>query len=74
MVLYTTMPLEEVLKGSEAEIKKGEYLQLPFSRGIIEVQLISASTAKIVRLLSNDPSDYLHPGFQPGTELQLKWD
>ena len=73
MVLYTTMPLEEVLRAPETDIKKGGYLQIPYSKGYIEVMLTSASTAKIVRLLSNELDDYLHPKLQPGTEIQLKW-
>lgn len=72
MVLYTPIPLEEVLRDGK-EVQKADYIQIPFSRGIIEVQLISASTAKVVRLLSNDVNDYLHPKLQPGTEIQLKW-
>lgn len=72
MVLYTTMPMEEVFNERKSEQKK-DYMQIPFSRGIIEVQLTSASTAKVVRLLSNDVNDYLHPKLQPGTEIRMQW-
>jgi hypothetical protein len=71
VILYTTIPLEEIFKEDE---KKAEYIQIPYSRGIIEVELISASTAKIVRLISRDLNDYLQPQFQPGTEIKLKWE
>ncbi|NMB35407.1 MAG: hypothetical protein GX989_03850 [Firmicutes bacterium] len=71
MILYTTVPLEEIFKEST---KKTEYIQIPYSRGIIEVELISASRAKIVRLISRDLNDYLLPQLQPGTEIGLKWD
>lgn len=71
MILYTAMPLEEIFKESD---KKVEYVQIPFSRGIIEVEIISASRAKIVRLISRDLNDYLQPQLQPGNEIRLKWD
>lgn len=73
MVLYTPVPLEEILK-NPAEKKQGDYLQIPFARGTIEVELTSPSTAKIVRLLSSDINDYLHPALQPGVEIKLKWE
>lgn len=71
MIIYTTVPLEEIFKEST---DKAEYLQIPYSKGIIEVELISASKAKIVRLISRDLNDYLQPRFQPGTEIELKWE
>ncbi|MGI5823134.1 MAG: YlzJ-like family protein [Dethiobacteria bacterium] len=71
MIIYTTIPLEEIFKESA---DKTEYLQLPYSKGIIEVELISASKAKIVRLISHDLNDYLQPRLQPGTEIRLKWE
>ena len=71
VTLYTAMPFEEIFKKSE---EKAEYIQIPFSRGIIEVELISASRAKIVRLISRDLNDYLQPQLQPGVEIGLKWD
>ena len=71
MILYTTIPLEEIFKEKE---KKEEYIQIPYGRGIIEVELISASRAKIVRLISHDLNDYLQPQLQPGTEIKLKWE
>lgn len=71
MFFYTTLPLEEIFQ--EKEIRE-KYIQIPFSRGLVEVELISASKAKIVRLISRDPNDYLQPGLQPGAEIGLKWD
>ena len=71
MILYTPLPLEIVMKGSEEY--RPSYLQIPFSRGYIEVELISPVSAKIIRLLSNNLNDYLHPHFQPGKQIRLKW-
>lgn len=71
MILYTMIPLEEIFKEDDKIV---ECLQIPYSKGIIEVELISASKAKIVRLISRDLNDYLQPQFQPGTEIKLKWE
>ena len=73
MVLYTPLPLEEIFN-NPSEKKQAGYMQIPFARGTIEVELTSASTAKIVRLLSSDINDYLHPALQPGVEIKLKWE
>jgi hypothetical protein len=72
MILYTPIPPEIVMKGSEEH--KPVYFQVPFSRGFIEVEITSNNSAKIVRLNSRDLNDYLHPDFQPGKEIRLKWD
>ncbi len=72
MVLYTPIPLEEIFREQVTEQKKNR-LQLPFARGTIEVELLSASTGRIVRLISSDINDYLHPDLQPGKEIELKW-
>ncbi|NLC11312.1 MAG: hypothetical protein GX767_03540 [Firmicutes bacterium] len=74
MVLYTPIPLEEIFYDSSEEKKTAAYIQLPYSRGTIEVELLSVSTAKIVRLISSDLSDYLHPQLQPGNTIKLKWE
>ena len=71
MILYTPLPPEIVMKGAEEH--KPSYLQIPFSRGFIEIELITPTSAKIVRLLSSDLNDYLHPHLQPGNEIKLRW-
>lgn len=77
MVLYTPIPLEEVLAEKEFTQKKpmeGDLLQISYERGIIELQMTSAITAKVVRLHTYVLEDYLHPSFQPGVEIKLKWE
>ena len=71
MILYTTMPLEEVL--DETEENRGEYLEIPYNNGIIEIELTSASTAKVARLRSSNINDYLDPRLQPGAEIRIQW-
>jgi len=70
LILYTPLPLEIVMKDADY---KPSYLQIPFSRGFIEVELISPVSAKVVRILSNDLNDYLQPHLQPGSEIKLRW-
>lgn len=71
MILYTPMLLEEVLK--ETEENRGEYLEIPYNNGIIEIELTSASTAKVARLRSSNINDYLDPRLQPGAEIRIQW-
>ncbi len=71
MILYTPMPLEEVL--DETEENRGEYLEIPYNNGIIEIELTSASTAKVARLRSSNINDYLDPRLQPGAEIRIQW-
>ncbi len=72
MVLYTPIPLEDVL--ADREEQKGGILKIPYKGGIIEVEMTSAVTAKIIRLHSSAINDYLQPHFQPGSEIKLKWE
>ena len=72
MVLYTPVPLEEVL--ADKVEQSGDLLSVPYHGGIIEVEMTSAVTAKIVRLHSNTVNDYLQPHLQPGKEIKLKWE
>jgi hypothetical protein len=73
LILYTPLPPELVLENT-GEKHKPSYLQIPFSRGFMEVELTSPTTARIVRLISCDLNDYLQPHFQPGREIRLKWE
>ena len=71
MILYTPQPENMMNDGADY---KPSYFQIPYSRGFIEVEFSSLTTAKIVRLMSNDLNDYLRPGFQPGDEIKLTWE
>ena len=71
MILYTPIPLEEVW--AEKESGPGNLWEIPYERGVIEVQMTSASTAKIIRLRTHTLNDFLHPSLQPGKEIRLKW-
>lgn len=72
MVLYTPIPLEDVF--AKKEEQSGGILKIPYQSGIIEVEMTSAVTAKIIRLHSSAINDYLQPHLQPGAEIKLKWE
>ena len=69
MILYTAMPLEAVLEGMESY--RPEHLELDHPRGKIIVERISPTQARVVRLISPCPQDYLDPKTQPGTIISL---
>ncbi len=73
MVLYTPIPLEHILAENDAQ-QAGDILKIPYNGGIIEVEMTSAVTAKIIRLYSHSINDYLQPHLQPGSEIKLKWE
>jgi len=65
MILYTTMAKELVLEGFEDNVP--EYEEIHGLGGIIlQVEPLGFGQAKIVRLISSNPEDYLNPAFQPG--------
>jgi hypothetical protein len=69
-VLYTVVPLEDVLEGLEKEPSPTMVLNL---RGYsLEVELLEGLQARVVRLFSTDPEHYLLPHCQPGAVIKLK--
>lgn len=66
MVLYTIYPPEVVLQAAE-ESKPG-YFTVDFEGRTFVLELVDGQ-ARLVRLLSMDPSDYLNPLWQPGTKV-----
>ncbi len=66
MLLYTPLPAEQVLEGSDKEINIEEINY----KGIkIQVEDINGKNYKIMRLISSNPNDYLNPEFQPGNMI-----
>ncbi|MGB9813570.1 MAG: YlzJ-like family protein [Thermovenabulum sp.] len=71
MILYTTMPMEIIMEGFDKvninykEINVKENLRL-----IIEP--IDNFSAKVIRIISSDPMDYLNPEYQPGNIILFK--
>jgi hypothetical protein len=71
MTLYTIMPFEKVFEGF-AEYSP-EYLELDVNGMTMQVEMISPNRAKIVRLFSPIPADYLNPNYSPGSLIELPY-
>lgn len=69
MIHHTVLPAELIFEGNETF--SPEYVTMPFERGQVVVEPLSATTGRIVQLVSSDIQDYLNPQFQPGTIVEL---
>ncbi len=66
MVLYTIYPQETIFQVEEAR----NYLTVEVDNRVFVIELTDGQ-ARIVRLISHDPRDYLNPHWQPGTKLNF---
>ena len=69
MILYTVYPVEEVLQ--ELWEKSRDFREISVEGLRVVVEPISMTEAKIVRIISTDPQDYLNPLFAPGNILRF---
>jgi len=69
-MLWTIMPLNVVMDGSE--LHQPIYTEIPWKSGVLLVEETGQSAARVVRLLSTDPADYLEPAVQPGRIIEYK--
>ncbi len=67
MILYTPLPIELVTKGIEDLPKTQE---LTYHGVLMEVKPLSFGSAKIVKVISTDPKDYLK--YTPGEIIQYE--
>ena len=58
-MLWTVMPLETVMDGSETF--EPVYQEVPWKSGTLLVEETGQNTARVVRLISTDANDYLDP-------------
>ena len=67
-MLYSILPPEAVWEGftGTRQWRQAEYRGIP-----LLVEERAGGPARLERLLSTDPQDYLDPGLQPGLELKL---
>jgi hypothetical protein len=61
--LYTPLPAEQVLEGSDKNINMKE---INYKGVMMQVEVINERDYKIMRIISSDPNDYLNPELQPG--------
>ena len=64
MILWTPLPLEQVLEESHQASPAIEEVLIEGKR--LQVESLDGHRARVVRLLSLDPADYLDPRWQPG--------
>lgn len=69
MILWTPMPMEMVLDGIDGPSRPS--LEVKHHGRTLMVEPISAAHARVVRLISSDPADYLDPAWQPGRVITL---
>lgn len=70
MILYTPVPIESVLNQNEDTTY--EYFELDYHGVTLVMEPIDSYQAKIVRLISSNPNDYLNPSYTPGNILRFK--
>lgn len=67
VVLYTIVPLHEVLAGWDEP--RPEPVSLEIQGRTLLVEPDSPYGGRILRLISGDPNDFLDPAFQPGRRV-----
>lgn len=67
-MLWTIMPLEAVLDGMENYSPK--YCEVPYGKGRMLIEAAGGNTARVVRVISSDPQDYLT--IQPGIVVNYR--
>jgi len=66
--MYTAVPLEQIFEGIE-NIQAPE--EIVYNGVTMQVEPLDRSQARIVRLISPNPLDYLNPEYAPGTIIRL---
>lgn len=64
MIHYTPLPLEDVFDGWDRPRQEAQ--EVVVNGVTMVVEPVNMKEAKIVRIISSDPQDYLNPAFQPG--------
>ncbi|NPV52875.1 MAG: hypothetical protein HPY71_05055 [Firmicutes bacterium] len=68
MILYTVLSPEEVLDGMD---KPRTFLEVELEGVKMTIEPISNEEARLVRIFSTDPRDYLDPLLQPGSTIRF---
>ncbi|WP_338834836.1 hypothetical protein MHLNE_11310 [Moorella humiferrea] len=69
MYIYSPMPWELIWEGAENFYPN--YQEIKVGRLTLEVEPLSFNRARVVRLISTDPADYLDGPYQPGAFLEF---
>jgi hypothetical protein len=72
VTIYSPMPPEKIYAGMQ---KDAEPFQEILVNGVImQIQPINPTQAKIVRIISPNPQDYLNPAYAPGQVIRFNPD
>lgn len=69
MLLYTILPIEEVMEGWDEF--EPQYVELQQGSITMLVEPLGFGQGRIVRIISSDASNYLKPRLQPGCLISL---
>lgn len=69
MILWTIVPLDSVFQKS---VEASNYEEIYYQNIHCIAEKNADTQYKIVRILSTNPMDYLHPKLQPGTLLNSR--
>lgn len=70
MIIYTSMPLELVYEGYDEF--KPVYEEIQHNGVTMLIEPNGAYQGKVVRLLSNNPQDFLNPSYSPGSIIHFR--
>jgi len=67
LILYTVMPMEEVMQQEE----RRNIMEVRLRGRTLQIEPVSPAMGRIVRLISTDPNDYLELRFAPGNMVSF---
>ena len=70
MIMYTAIPQDQLWDGFDDKVEP--YQEIYMNGLIMQVQPLNAYQAKIVRIVSPDPQDYLNPSYLPGQMIRFR--
>jgi hypothetical protein len=70
MTIYSIMPMETIFAGAETQTY--DYVEITLNGVPMQVEMIGGNQAKIVRLLSCRPNDYLVEAYLPGSIIRFQ--
>lgn len=73
MIIYSVMPMEAIMKGMDETEYHFTEAEIDGLKMVVE-HVPQTTEARIVRLLSPNPQDYLNPRYMPGQKIYFRPD
>ncbi|WP_047151001.1 YlzJ-like family protein [Aneurinibacillus tyrosinisolvens] len=70
MIIYSAMPLELMFQNQETA--SYDYEEIQMNGVTMLVQPSGVNEAKIIRLISPNPYDYMNPSYAPGQKIYFR--